>query len=58
MILNQDLITNQLFIIHFWQQRFQNNSEGYAVSFGTPERYMMELFLEIEIVLIQHKQLD
>lgn len=30
-------ITNQLFIIHFWQQRFQNNSEGYAVSFGTPE---------------------
>ena len=30
-------ITNQLFLIHNWEQRFQNNSEGYAVSFGTPE---------------------
>jgi len=30
-------ITNQLFLIHYWEQRFQNNSEGYAVSFGTPE---------------------
>ena len=30
-------ITNQLFFIHNWEQRFQNNSEGYAVSFGTPE---------------------
>ena len=30
-------ITNQLFLIHSWEQRFQNNSEGYAVSFGTPE---------------------
>jgi len=30
-------ITNQLFLIHYWEQRFQNNSEGYAVDFGTPE---------------------
>ena len=30
-------ITNRLFLIHFWEQRFQYNSEGYAVSFGTPE---------------------
>ena len=30
-------ITNQLFLIHNWEQRFQNNSEGYAVDFGTPE---------------------
>ena len=30
-------ITNQLFFIHTWEQRFQNNSEGYAVNFGTPE---------------------
>ena len=30
-------ITNQLFLIHYWEQRFQNNSEGYALSFGTPE---------------------
>ena len=30
-------ITNQLFLIHYWEQIFQNNSEGYAVDFGTPE---------------------
>ncbi len=30
-------ITNQLFLTHYWEQRFQNNSEGYAVDFGTPE---------------------
>ena len=30
-------ITNQLFLIHNWEQRFQNNSEGYAVGFGIPE---------------------
>ena len=30
-------ITNQLFLIHYWEQRFQNNSEGYAVDFGEPE---------------------
>ena len=30
-------ITNQIFLIHNWEQRFQNNSEGYAVDFGTPE---------------------
>jgi len=34
---NRFRITNQLFLIHYWEQRFQNNSEGYAVDFGTPE---------------------
>ena len=29
-------ITNQLFFTPSWNQRFQNNSEGYANRFGTP----------------------
>lgn len=29
-------ISNQLFFTPSWDQRFQNNSEGYAVSFGEP----------------------
>ncbi len=29
-------ISNQLFFIPSWDQRFQNNSEGYAVPFGEP----------------------
>ncbi len=30
-------ISNQLFLIHKWDQRNQLNSEGYAVDFGEPE---------------------
>ena len=29
-------ITNQLFLIHEWEQKLQYNSEGYAVKFGDP----------------------
>ena len=29
-------ITNQLFLIHEWEQKLQYNSEGYAVAFGNP----------------------
>ena len=34
---NRLRITNQLSLIHYWEQKFQNNSEGYAVDFGNPE---------------------
>jgi hypothetical protein len=29
-------LTNTLFLIHEWTQSFQNNSEGFAVPFGSP----------------------
>ncbi|MBL6659983.1 MAG: carbohydrate binding family 9 domain-containing protein [Crocinitomicaceae bacterium] len=29
-------LSNQLFLIHEWEQKFQFNSEGYAVDFGDP----------------------
>jgi hypothetical protein len=29
-------LSNQLFLIHEWKQKFQFNSEGYAVNFGDP----------------------
>ena len=30
-------LSNELFLIHKWEQKKQFNSEGYAVSFGSPE---------------------
>jgi len=30
-------LSNQLFLLHEWEQSFQYNSEGYAVNFGEPE---------------------